>query len=221
MIRLTKGAKPAVLISEAAAWTKELLDIVKRGGDPSATQRGRYRHAEIKQALIVETNAKCVYCESKILHVVHGDIEHIIPKVLHPELSFEWSNLTLACDICNTNKGATDGLLDPYAEDPEAHFLFLGPMLTVRPDKEGAKLTDRVLELNRIKLFERRREKIANLVRQLEELCKTRDAALRTLLRKALVEDETRDEREYAACTRAFVKVIEAEGHIEFPLSAD
>jgi uncharacterized protein (TIGR02646 family) len=105
MIKLLKGDKPQVLKDNAATWGKTLVDKKARGEKPTDPDKARYRHPDIKVALIAETHGKCAYCESKLLHIAYGDIEHITPKSVKIELSVEWQNLTLACDRCNTNKG--------------------------------------------------------------------------------------------------------------------
>ena len=105
MRHLVKGAIPKVLQDKAQQWTEELLAVLARGEKPTDAIKGRYRHPDIKNAIKVETSDKCAYCESKITHIAYGDIEHIIPKSKVPARAYEWQNLTLACDICNGNKG--------------------------------------------------------------------------------------------------------------------
>src|SRR4051812_42470652 len=110
MIRLTKGAEPGILARNGGAWTRELLASIARGEKLSDVRARRYGHKEIKDALIAETHEKCAYCESKPLHVDFGDVEHIIPKSVERQRTYEWENLTLVCGRCNTNKGDKEGL---------------------------------------------------------------------------------------------------------------
>ena len=104
------------------------------------TIENKYSQKEIKKALIEETNGKCVYCESKILHISFGDIEHILPKSELAEKCFEWSNLTLACTICNNRKrdfyDEQNLLIDPYVDNPDEHFYYAGPIIFNLTDKE-------------------------------------------------------------------------------------
>jgi uncharacterized protein (TIGR02646 family) len=44
---------------------------------------------------------KCAFCESKIGHGAHFDVEHYRPKFHYYWLGYEWSNLLLSCQICN------------------------------------------------------------------------------------------------------------------------
>jgi uncharacterized protein (TIGR02646 family) len=93
----------------------------------------RYRHADVKQALVTLFHGKCAYCESFILHIDYGHIEHYRPKAKYPRQAFTWSNLVLACGVCNgsEHKGdwfplKADGgpLINPSAEDPAPHLSF-------------------------------------------------------------------------------------------------
>ena len=205
MIRLAKVYEPQVLIENAAAWTEELLQEIAAGGDKVAYRSGKYRHQQIKEALTLETSRKCAYCESKPLHVTYGDVEHVIPKSEQPELTFEWSNLTLACDVCNTNKGAKLGLLDPYNCHPDEEFKFVGPMIFHRSGRAAAELTHIELDLNRMDLLERRRDRLRALHDKFEKFALNPDEAAAALLRDAALAYETEDEREFAACARSFL----------------
>lgn len=76
-----------------------------------------YKEQDIKEALIKLFNGKCAYCESKILHIYPGDVEHFRPKSLikylpndkikelkpgYYWLAANWNNLLLACKNCNS-----------------------------------------------------------------------------------------------------------------------
>jgi hypothetical protein len=214
MIRLTKGRAPDILLHNGEKWKQELLDALANGQDLSAARKSRYNNYAIKAALLKETSEKCAYCESKFRHVAFGDIEHITPKDSSPELTYEWSNLTIACDVCNTNKGAKVGFIDPYIGDPNAHFKFRGPMICAVPADEAAKMTVLVLDLNRTPLLERRKEKIDELNARLAEILATRDANIRRILAQALV-DYARDQAEqYSACAVDYITELKKDGHL-------
>lgn len=208
MIRLTKAAIPPILAAKAAEWTQALL-LALRAGGPTEAQKGRYRHPQIKAALIQETAGKCAYCESKLRHITHGDVEHITPKSSSPEKSFAWENLTLACDICNENKSDYAGeLADPYVIDPEDHFLFLGPVVVPRPGSDVGLITEKLLRLNRSDLIERRLERLLYLNAQLNVIVRVQDHGARSLLLDNMIAHESRREQEYAALSRAFMSVL-------------
>ena len=206
MILLAKLPLPQVLAQNAVAWTTELLAAIGAGQKLSDARKRRYNNPEIKAALLQETHAKCAYCESKLTHIAYGDIEHIVPKAEEPARTYEWENLTTACDICNTRKSDQLGLSDPYVDDAEkVQFRFMGPMITILAESEPGKLTLTHLDLNRTALLEKRKERIEDLGRRLGEISKTQDDNTRAVLLKALIEGETAASKEYAACARAYV----------------
>jgi hypothetical protein len=86
MRNLPKGLPPQSLTESKESWDRML------GENPSDVNKNRYRHPEIKAALLYETHHKCAYCESKIGHNCPGDIEHKIPKARRQDLIFNWNN---------------------------------------------------------------------------------------------------------------------------------
>lgn len=160
-----------------------------QGGVLTATEKSRYRHRDVKAVLVAETHGKCAYCESKLLHIHHGDVEHIVPKSLEPIRTHDWDNLTLACEICNQNKSNRDpraeNIIDPYAEDPSDHIVFSGPVVVALGTAKGVS-TRSILDLNRSALVEIRKE-------QLEKLCELYETIYRAdiplTVRKAIYEN--------------------------------
>jgi hypothetical protein len=139
--------------------------------------------------------------------VSHGHIEHVVPKSTSPHLAFEWANLTLACDVCNTNKGAHEGLTDPYNSEPEEEFTFRGPMMFHREGGLTAEYTKTQLQLNRSDLMERRAERLDGIN---DKICRIRASAGAPEEKQRLIDTvirfETEDDREYAACCRRFLE---------------
>lgn len=213
MIRITKGPKPSILERLGDKWTSDLLAKLARGEDPSDYLQNRYREEEIKQALIDETNGKCAYCESQMLHTSYGDVEHIIPKSVRRDLTFEWSNLTLACDRCNTNKGAFvgnhDRLIDPYATEPLDHLSIFGPIIFAKPGDGDGKITEKELELNRGPLVERRIERLRGLSDMIAAMHTTGDSDVRETLRRDIEQNELASDKEYTAFAREFYAEVE------------
>lgn len=63
----------------------------------------------IKKHYHEQQQTVCPYCRMKF-STVHGrywDIEHIMPRSLHPSFMFEPQNLCMSCVPCNTAKKAT------------------------------------------------------------------------------------------------------------------
>ena len=208
MIKLEKGVEPAILSKKGAQWTRAVLRRIAAGEKPTRTERSRYNHPKIKDALMAETHSKCAYCESKFRHVTYGDIEHVVPKSSEPSRWFRWSNLTIACDVCNMNKGKVhvdeQVFVDPYNVDPEEHFWHIGSMVQARPGCDMASLTERLLDLNRADLIERRAERIAHLMKMLELVERCEMEALKRLLWQEFAA-EARAYNEYAALSRSIV----------------
>jgi len=208
MIRLYKSAEPAILAANEAVWTAVILQKKAVGQEPTPTELSRYRHPEIKTALLEETHGKCAYCESKFEHISYGDVEHISPKSLDPGRMFKWDNLTLACDVCNTNKGNKfpdgAGLVDPYKCTPSGHFQIHGPLVFAVHGDDDARLTEETLKLNRAALVEKRQQKIYYLRDQIEVIMRAPDR-----LRNVLVENlklEIHYEQEYSAIAYKYLE---------------
>lgn len=170
MIKLNKLNEPKILSDNYQVWTDELILLQAKeqlsGKKISKHLKTKYNHKEIKDQLKKETFKKCAYCESKFLSTSFGDIEHVVPKTFKVEMWFKWTNLTLACQVCNNNKSdyysTTDPLLDPYVDEIDEHIFFGGSMLFSKSLK-GA-LTIRKLDLNRIDLIEARNWYLKNTI---------------------------------------------------------
>jgi uncharacterized protein (TIGR02646 family) len=206
LIRLKKGEQPEVLIQNAPKWTKELLAEIAKGGDKLAYRKSKYNQPPVKDAIIAETFRKCAYCESQPLHVTYGDIEHVVPKSLEPERTFDWSNLTLACDVCNTKKSDKLGLLDPYDCNPEEEFAFHGPMILHHDGRASAEVTRTILDLNRIDLLNKRKDRLDDIANVFRRIDKHDEADERTLMLQTAIDHHSSQEREFAACSRSFLK---------------
>jgi len=77
-------------------------------------KKNLYAHSKIKNALIEIQANKCCFCESKVIQVDDGDVEHFRPKAAYKQkqsdklqrpgyfwLAYDWDNLFLACTKCN------------------------------------------------------------------------------------------------------------------------
>jgi len=208
MIKLTKLPPPKVLVDNAAAWTQTLLDKIASGVEPTQAEKTRYRNRDIKAALEAETAGKCAYCESKLKHIHHGDVEHIYPKSLDPSKQFQWDNLTLACEICNQNKSNRDpnleNIIDPYVKRPEEHICFYGPMAFSLGTAEGVS-SIHLLDLNRAALVEMRGETIKRIMGIFDTLFR-HDLPLAA--KRAILEDLEHNESGASAQFSAVVQSI-------------
>lgn len=72
---------------------------VDRGSAP-----GDYaQYEDAKADLVSRLGLFCCYCERPIKTLLA--VEHVLPKVLRPDLERDWTNFLLACTNCNSTKG--------------------------------------------------------------------------------------------------------------------
>lgn len=194
----------------ARKWQDSLLSAKTRAARIRAERK--YRHREVKDALVRSFHGKCAYCESKITHIDYGHIEHYRPKggaAARPDLTFEWTNLLLACGICNgaeykadrfpeANEGGP--IVDPCGEDPAVHFDFVFDPVTKLANVYGntprGRTTERLLGLNRNELRNYRSRRVRTLL--VLALYAQTDPEAASLLAEA-----KQDSAEYTAFARA------------------
>ncbi len=205
MIRLNKTEEPEFLRNHKEVWTEELLAAIAIGNkEEVAKKTKRYNHPQVKNALKFETKEKCAYCDARVTDVAHGDIEHVTPKSKDVSLTFEWSNLTFACQICNQNKSDKEDIFDPYTEEPANHFIFTGPFLRGR--SECGAVTVRALALNRPSLLESRQREISRYADELEKIHLVADRNLKKLILSELLEEFATGKPEFIATCKEIVE---------------
>lgn len=220
MIKLSKLKKPNVLDVNADTWTKILVDKINSGVKPTDSEKTKYRHPDVKVALIEETHGKCAYCESKLLHIHHGDVEHIYPKSLDPAKTFDWFNLTLACEVCNQLKSDSDPnmafIIDPYNIEPAEHLNFVGAFMHAITADYGQS-TKAILKLNRAELCERRREKLEKTLSIFENILnKKLPLPTRKAIYEDLLENEGVSTSEYSAMNNAAIRNLQSQLEKDF-----
>ncbi len=193
MIQIQRVEEPIILKKNAKKWEKELLaikakiDVIddkkssqfKKIKLAYTTAEARYNHKEIKDLLKGESmfNGKYAYCESQILHIDYGHIEHFYPKSKYPEKAFDWENLLLACGVCNGINQKGDNfpidnndplLINPCEDNPDAYFTFEydseAELASVYGKNMKGETTEKLLKLNRRELIRHRSEFIKKLV---------------------------------------------------------
>lgn len=206
MIKVRRTDKPKVLEKNADKWTRSLLAATTKK-DRDKVQR-KYGHRQVKQALVEMFCGKCAYCESKIIHVDYGHIEHFKPKDRFKGLCFEWSNMLLACGVCNgvehksnnfPEKAEGGPFVNPCEDDPSEHFVFSYDLktrlATVIEKTVRGKITKDLLGLNRNDLRDYRSRQI-NKIFVLKKLSEN-DPEAAALFREALA-----NSAEYSAFSR-------------------
>lgn len=128
MIRIIKGAAPAVLVKNAAAGHQQLVAAVKAKAKLKF-RKSLYAAKSVRDSLMKAQNGKCAFCESHFAHVGYGDVEHFRPKagvrqatgdkLKRPGyywLAYSWDNLFVSCQLCNQKfKGNLFPLRNPKA----------------------------------------------------------------------------------------------------------
>jgi len=154
-------------------------DEVANSIDSVATAAARYASARkatwfrpVVRALVclAGLGQRCMYCSGS----ESAQVEHFRPKVLRPELAFEWSNLLWVCGICNLAKGDRFEVgtppIDPFVESPWDYF-FIDQFGNLTPKWDSAaddfdaraKHTLELYGLDRQALQETREERLVDL----------------------------------------------------------
>lgn len=211
MIRLTKLPKPEILEEKANEWTKELMAYVDNGQEIPQSIKNRYNRLDIKNTLNKETSGKCMYCEGFIRAVSYPHIEHFRPKSIYPQLTFNWENLGLSCQTCNTNKNDEFDedipYVNPYIENPDDFFVFLGTMIMQRPGCVRGENMIKQLQLNRGELMEQRKNAIDSISNLVERYVATTNPAVKRMLRKN-IEAEISPDKQYSRCIKSAVESL-------------
>lgn len=212
MIRVQRSAEPKMLLRKKAAWTAALLNATTREQERKA--EAKYRHENIKEALVVMFHGKCAYCESRIVHVDYGHIEHFRPKSASQfrHLIFDWNNLFLACAKCNgpefkgvrfpeQQEGGPP--INPCDDSPEDHLGFFFDtktgVATVFHKTTQGKISIELFGLNRPDLRVHR----SKMIEKLFVLFRMAEADPEA---RAIVLQSQNDEEEYAAFSRELAR---------------
>jgi hypothetical protein len=145
----------------------------------------------------------------------YGHIEHFHPKRGtrgRPDLTFEWTNLLLACGVCNGAERKSDHfpepheggpLVNPCEDEPENHFEFcfdpVAKLASVYGKTVRGTITEKLLGLNRTDLRAHRSCRIRHLVVLAQYIDSDPEAA-------ELVEEAKMSRAEYAAFARTLLK---------------
>lgn len=165
-----------------------------------------YGHKTVKSALKELQNHKCCFCEAKINHISHGDVEHFRPKAGYNTtiggrlskpgyywLAYDFSNLFLACQICNQSykknyfplknesnrarshrdniRDEENLILHPESDNPEEHLTFEQEVIKPLNASEKGKETIKRTGLNR-KLLQDDRMDLLNILKTLANVAR-------------------------------------------------
>ena len=126
MRNVQRGDMPDSLVQNANTWRLQLLREIRAcrrtARQVSASCFDKYKQPDVRQALRTMYRGLCCYCEGRIVDVSFDHIEHRKPKSKYPGDTFNWDNLHLACQKCNTAKGnkwsGAAPILDAVLDNP-------------------------------------------------------------------------------------------------------
>ncbi|UHG90134.1 hypothetical protein [Spirosoma oryzicola] len=138
MIRINKAeaAIPAILDSGGAGDTEtNYLKANFDAGDFEFVFKSHiYGHEDVKKTLVEIQHGKCCFCEARVDHTSHGDVEHFRPKggyqvseglpLIKPGyywLAYDFNNLFFACEKCNQSYKKNYFPLDDESKRAKSH----------------------------------------------------------------------------------------------------
>lgn len=167
MLKISKSSIPTVLRLNGQQWLQELNSKKAAGESLRPIIYDKFkRNKEIKETIIKDSYAKCSYCESKMLAVSHGDIDHVVPLDTNHALAFDWLNLILSCTKCNHGKlnyfSQSNPLMNPLHDEPAEHLYPEEHWIRAIPSTKGP-ITEQKIKFNRGGLIEKRQEQLKSL----------------------------------------------------------
>jgi uncharacterized protein (TIGR02646 family) len=153
MIRVAKPEQaPAILRNRGQRTTEANQQAFVNGELLFEFDSSIYGAKSVKSALKKAQHNKCAFCESKVSHIAHGDVEHYRPKggVRQNEsdpleqpgyfwLAYVWENLFFACQLCNQSFKKNMFPLADHTKRARSHLDDLAteePMLINPADEE-------------------------------------------------------------------------------------
>ncbi len=208
MISIEKSKKPKILEQREEEWTQEYVKEFRESGKVPKNSSTRYGHDDIRGTLSSDSFNKCMYCESNISHISYPNVEHILPKSEYPDKTYDWDNLGLACQKCNTTKGTKYDEevppIDPYKEKPHDFVYAFGEAYRPLPGNDRGKWTIKEIGLNRSELIEKRARRLETIQSLAENYARaTTDSAKAMFLQELCI--EIKSDREYVFFAKAMI----------------
>ncbi len=243
MIRIHRPATvPTILGTEGTTHVSEMVEALRV--DPVAYKSWKfkgsiYAHATVKESLFEAQHTKCAFCEQILSKSCYGDVEHFRPKGQAQQaagesyvkpgyfwLAYEWTNLLVACDDCNSKHkksffplanpadratGPTSDLtkeqpllIDPMIEEPADFIRFNKHIAQAPNDNPKGTTTKQVLGLNREPLKRRREEWLEKLKLLKIVADTTQNDSLKSRAKSLLIRC-TQVEAEFSAMARDYL----------------
>lgn len=119
MRKLVRTASPDCLRADAPEWSDDYLAARKADPRHPFSWRSQRCYREIRRELARMTQEHCAFCDGQVGTESRETVEHFRPKSLFPALAYQWDNLFLCCDLCQSSKNErfNEGLLRPDDAD--------------------------------------------------------------------------------------------------------
>lgn len=91
----------------------------------------------IKNRLLEMSNGKCAYSEIRLKEEgKYMEVEHFLPKSIHPDKVVEWDNLLPVSNFCNIKKGnKVFPIVHPVRDIPKEHLYMIDAMIFGKTQK--------------------------------------------------------------------------------------
>lgn len=151
MIPFVLQPEPANFQAKVRSPGTLFLSTVPAGAKPKF--RGKEHWRKCKDDLREAFGHICAYTSLHVEEVTGADtVEHYLPKDVHPQLAYEWTNFRFVCSRMNGRKGVKAGVMDPFLVTAGLFQIDFPSMLMVanlsEPQAAAAETTIRVLGLN-------------------------------------------------------------------------
>jgi uncharacterized protein (TIGR02646 family) len=132
MRRIERPPKPHALAKNETRWKDAWVAKIERTLETDKAAVWNWPHLDkipLNQLLwpLLEemTQSHCAYCDGPFAES-RKTIDHFRPKVKQPQFAYDWSNLFVACDRCQTRgEEWSEDLLKPDAEDYQFSDYFI------------------------------------------------------------------------------------------------
>jgi len=173
LYKIVRGEMPKFLQDNWRRWTNQYLK--SNSIFQWATHKGKTVNQHLREPLLTMTDKHCSFCDGYPMgRMTRNTIEHFRPKSRskYPKLAYYWTNLFIACDVCQEKNSDFDKLLlKPDALDYEFYKYFIFDSLSgeIKPNprasklnQDRAKITIKIYKLNENNLPEFRLEELNN-----------------------------------------------------------
>lgn len=123
MMKLNRPDAPNFLAENADKWGQEWEEKQKQGiGFSWKSFEGKRVNEHLLPILRKMTQERCSFCDGFTGEQSRDTIEHFKPKSTYPKEAYQWRNLFLCCDLCQSKKGEKFDVLLLKPDDDDYRF---------------------------------------------------------------------------------------------------